>query len=143
MTSGIEDLRSLLKERSLRLGDFTLASGRKSTYYVDARPTTMSAKGIEVIGRLGIDAVIEAGWEADCVGGLTLGADPVAYAIAVASLQTDMVLDGFTVRKQAKGYGEKRRVEGGFAPGHRVVVVEDVITTGGSALDAAKAIEDE
>ena len=78
-------LVALLRRYSLRSGEFTLASGRKSHYYIDARPTTMSAEGLEVIGRIGVRVIAEAGWPAGLVGGLTLGADPVAYAIAAAS----------------------------------------------------------
>ncbi len=135
-------LVALLKERSLQLGDFTLSSGKKSKYYVDARQTTMSAKGLEIIGGLGVAMISLAQWEAGSVGGLTLGADPVAYAISAASRRAHLVLDAFTVRKQAKEHGARRRIEGCFSKGDRVVVVEDVITTGGSALTAAAAVEE-
>lgn len=133
-------LISLLRTRSLRTGRFTLASGRESHYYIDARPTTMSAQGLNVIGRLGLREIVAAGWPADAVGGLTLGADPVAYAIAAASLGSDRVLDAFTVRKEPKGHGAGRQVEGAFEAGCSVVIVEDVITTGRSALAAADAV---
>ena len=137
-----ETLISLLKKRSLQLGDFTLSSGKKSKYYVDARLTTMSADGIEVIGTLGVAMISAAQWQASSVGGMTLGADPVAYAISVASRRTPHVLDAFAVRKQSKEHGARRRIEGCFSEGDRVVVVEDVITTGGSALTAIGAIEE-
>ena len=78
-------LIQLLRDRSLQTGDFVLASGQRSNYYIDARPTTMSAQGQQVIGRLGLAAIREAGWRPAAVGGLTMGADPVAYAIASAS----------------------------------------------------------
>ena len=89
MPSGHATLVSLLKEHSLRLGEFTLSSGKTSHYYVDARPTTMSARGLEVIGSIGVDIVAARGVTARSVGGLTLGAEPVAYAIAMASQDTD------------------------------------------------------
>jgi orotate phosphoribosyltransferase len=136
-------LVALLRERSLTLGDFVLASGRRSTYYIDCRRTTMHAEGIGLIGALGLAAIREAGWTADAAGGLTLGADPVAYAIAAASFAAPPAVHGFTVRKAAKQHGTARRIEGCFDPGARVVVVEDVITTGGSALEAVAAVRAE
>ena len=139
--SGHETLVSLIKQHSLRLGEFTLASGKKSHYYVDARPTTMRAKGLEVIGSLGVDMVASAGWDAQLVGGLTLGADPVAYAVSLASQKKPPVMDAFTVRKEAKAHGTGRRIEGCFSAGSTVIVVEDVITTGSSALAAIAAVE--
>jgi orotate phosphoribosyltransferase len=135
-------LVALLQERSLRLGEYTLSSGRKSHYYVDARLTTMSAQGLEVIGLLGVSMIAEANWNARLVGGLTLGADPLAYSISVASCRIPPILDAFVVRKESKGHGTGRRIEGCFTEGSRVVVVEDVITTGGSALTAINAVED-
>lgn len=135
-----ERLIGLLRERSITFGDFTLASGARSSYYVDARRTTMSAEGLAVIGRLGLAAIREQGWAPHVVGGLTMGADPVAYAIARASLDAPPAIDGFSVRKGAKGHGTKRQIEGNFAPGQRVVVVEDVITSGGSALQAIEIV---
>jgi orotate phosphoribosyltransferase len=137
-----ERLRDLLRERSVRQGDFVLASGARSTYYVDARVTTMSGLGQLLIGRLGLDALDAAGWEPDCVGGLTLGADPVAYAIAHAAARAGRSLDAFTVRKEAKGHGTGRRIEGGFRPDGQVVIVEDVVTTGDSALRAIQVVEE-
>ncbi|MEZ4585856.1 MAG: orotate phosphoribosyltransferase [Gemmatimonadales bacterium] len=136
------DLRALLRERSVLKGDFVLASGRRSNHYVDARKTTMSAAGQDLIGRLGLAAIREAGWQATRVGGLTMGADPVAYAIARASLDAPPVIDAFSVRKAAKQHGTGRRIEGNFAAGDAVVVVEDVITSGGSALEAVAAIRE-
>ena len=137
------ELVALLRKRSIQDGSFTLASGRTSNYYIDARPTTMSAAGLELVGSLGLAAIREAGWAASAVGGLTLGADPVAYAIARASRLDQPVIDAFTVRKETKGYGQKRRIEGCFAPGAAVVVVEDVITSGSSALTAIEAVAGE
>jgi orotate phosphoribosyltransferase len=138
-------LVALLAERSARRGQFTLSSGRTSTLYVDARKTTMSPDGLALIGPLGLAAARDAGWAPDAVGGLTLGADPVAYAIAYASaLAADAggppAVRAFTVRKAPKTHGTAQLIEGPFRAGDRVVVVEDVITTGGSALRAVEAV---
>jgi orotate phosphoribosyltransferase len=138
-----EALRELLKQRSLHFGDFQLASGQRSSYYIDARKTTMSATGLVLVGRIGVGLIRELGWEAQGVGGLTMGADPVAYAIARASIDLPPLIDGFSVRKAAKEHGIKRRIEGGFTAGMRVVVVEDVITSGSSALQAVEAVRAE
>src|SRR5687768_11986388 len=133
-------LIAMLAERSARRGHFTLASGRQSTLYIDARLTTMSPDGLALIGPLGLQALLSAGWPVDAIGGLTLGADPVTYAIAYASAVAGAPLRAFTVRKEAKAHGTGRLIEGPFRSGDRVAVIEDVITTGGSALRAAEAI---
>jgi orotate phosphoribosyltransferase len=139
-------LIALLATRSARQGDFVLASGRRSSLYVDCRVTTMSPDGQLLIGREGLRMLRGTGWDIDAIGGLTLGADPVSYAIAHASAQasesgdTRPMLRAFTVRKEAKGHGTGRLIEGPFASGDHVVVVEDVITTGGSALKAAESV---
>jgi len=130
----------LLAERSARRGQFTLASGRTSTLYIDARLTTMSPDGLALIGPIALATIDEAGWTADAVGGLTLGADPVSYAIAYASALAGRPLRAFTVRKEPKVHGTGKLIEGPFRAGDRVVVVEDVITTGGSALRAVDAV---
>jgi orotate phosphoribosyltransferase len=103
----------------------------------------MSAEGLVLIGRLGLDAIRQAGWAPRSVGGLTMGADPVAYAIAAASAAAPPLIHAFSVRKEAKGHGTSRRVEGNFSAAEPVVVVEDVITTGGSALTAIEVIRAE
>lgn len=140
-----EQLFEMLATRSARRGNFTLASGRQSTLYIDARLTTMSPDGLATIGGLALDALDEAGWTPDSVGGLTLGADPVSYAIAYASALAATttvrpMIRAFTVRKEAKAHGTGKLIEGPFQPSDRVVVIEDVITTGGSALKAVAAI---
>lgn len=140
MTSG-RTLEALLLERSVRRGDFILASGARSSYYIDCRLTTMSAEGMNLVGRLGLARIRSAGWGPSGVGGLTMGADPVAYAIAAASWREPPAIDAFSVRKEAKGHGTKRQIEGNFGAGAAVVVVEDVITSGGSALRAIEAVE--
>lgn len=134
-------LKRLLVERSIRKGHFILASGKSSTFYVDARLTTMSPEGMEEIGPLGLDLIEARGWKPDSVGGLTLGADPIAYALSYASARTDRPLRAFTVRKEQKAHGTGNLIEGPFRPDDRTVVVEDVVTTGKSALQAINAIE--
>ena len=133
-------LLALLAERSARRGQFTLASGKQSTLYIDARLTTMSPDGLALIGPLGLEAIERAAWRVDAVGGLTLGADPIAYAVSYASALAGRPLRAFTVRKEAKQHGTGRLIEGPFRSGDRVAVVEDVITTGGSALRAIEAV---
>jgi orotate phosphoribosyltransferase len=135
-----ERLLEMLAARSARRGSFTLASGRHSDLYIDARLTTMSPDGLATIGPLALAALREAGWQPDAVGGLTLGADPVSYAIAHASALAGTPIRAFTVRKEAKSHGTGKLVEGPFQSGDRVVIVEDVITTGGSALRAAEVV---
>jgi orotate phosphoribosyltransferase len=136
-----ERLRTLLRDRSVTRGDFILASGRRSSFYIDARRTTMSGEGMEVIGALALERLVLRGWDPQVVGGLTLGADPVAYAIAAAARARGRALDAFTVRKEPKSHGTGRRIEGCFPAAAVAVVVEDVITTGQSALEAIRAVE--
>jgi orotate phosphoribosyltransferase len=135
-------LEQLLLARSVQQGDFVLASGQRSSFYIDCRLTTMSAEGMVLVGEAGLAAIRSMGWQATGVGGLTMGADPVAYAIAAASFGSLDPLDAFSVRKDAKQHGTKRRIEGNFRSGDRVIVVEDVITSGGSALQAIEAVEE-
>jgi orotate phosphoribosyltransferase len=135
-------LEQLLLERSVRHGDFILASGQRSSYYIDCRLTTMSAEGMVLIGREGLAALRRVDWNVSTLGGLTMGADPVAYAIAAASFTDQPVIDAFSVRKEPKEHGTKRLIEGNFTPGAAVVVIEDVITSGSSARRAIGAVED-
>lgn len=134
-------LVDLLAKRSARIGEFTLASGARSNLYIDARMTAMSPEGLALIGKLGMHEITVAGWRPDSVGGLTLGADPVAYAIAYASADTGRPIRSFTVRKEAKTHGTGKLIEGPFLPTDQVVIIEDVITTGGSAMKAITAIK--
>ena len=144
-----EQLRQLLLEKSVRTGEFTLASGKKSDLYVDCRVTSFDAKGARLIGEAGWALVEDhlelGGLSAAAIGGMTLGADPISLAIGMESArqQPDRFLQVFTVRKEAKGYGAGRRIEGNFLSGNPVVVVDDVVTTGGSTLRAIEAIEAE
>jgi orotate phosphoribosyltransferase len=138
-----EALARLLAERSFRTGRFQLSSGRESSYYVDCRTTTMHARGQALLGRVALDRLEAVGWAPDFVGGLTMGADPISYAVAGESARRGGAeIHAFSVRKEAKEHGRGRRIEGCFDAGGRVVVTEDVITTGGSALDACRAVEE-
>ena len=133
-------LLHLLKERSFRYSPeapFKLASGRESPYYVDCRPVTHSAEGLALIGEVIFDLIRDR--EVQAVGGLTMGADPLAHAVALVSFQHGQPINAFSVRKFIKGYGAGGRLVGPVRPGERVVVLEDVVTTGGSALEAIKA----
>lgn len=136
-------LGRLLAQRSFRSGDFELSSGTRSDFYIDARTTTMHAEGQVLIGAVGLEAIREAGLAPDAIGGLTMGADPIAYAIAAESWRQGEPIHAFSVRKRPKRHGRGRRVEGCFEAGARVVVCEDVITSGGSALQATEAVQQE
>jgi orotate phosphoribosyltransferase len=135
-----EELVKLLAQRSAKRGRFTLASGKTSDLYIDARMTSMSPEGLSLIGSLGLHAIRATGWPVDAVGGMTLGADPLAYAISYTSSFTPPLIRAFTVRKDAKPHGTNKLIEGPFQYGDHVIVVEDVITTGASALQAIDAI---
>ncbi len=127
----------IILERSFKLGEFTLSSGRKSDYYVDCRTTTLDPEGAVLVGELLFDLIRD--MDADAAGGLTLGADPVTASVIAESFREGKPLMGFIVRKEKKEHGRGRRVEGRLEAGHRAVILEDVITTGGSALQAAEA----
>jgi orotate phosphoribosyltransferase len=137
------ELLKLLREKSFRYDPdqlFKLASGRESPYYVDARPVTHSAAGLALIGEIFYDLVKDL--EVQALGGLTLGADPIAHATALTSYLRGQPINAFTVRKEAKGHGTGGLVVGDVQPGDRVVIVEDVITTGGSTLKAVAGARD-
>jgi len=133
-------LFDILLERSLRFGDFTLSSGAKSKYYIDVRQTSLHPEGSLLIAKFLFPMLKEAGVEG--VGGLTLGADPIAGAVALWSQIQGTPMSGYIVRKEAKGHGAARRVEGPFREGMKVAVVDDVITKGGSALQAFEAVKE-
>lgn len=141
-------LRDLLLSKSVKTGSFTLASGRQSDLYVDCRVTTLDAEGAVLVGRLLLELFDTLSARLPvapgCIGGLTLGADPLALATAIASaLRGGPLVQAFTVRKEAKEHGRGRRIEGNFNPALPVVVVDDVITTGESTLKAIQAVENE
>jgi orotate phosphoribosyltransferase len=143
------DLKALLLKKSVRTGTFTLASGKQSDLYIDCRVTALDPFGAALIGDLGWHAVRSKihseKLSIQSIGGMTLGADPISLAIGMASARQhpDEALQVFTVRKEPKGHGAGKQIEGNFAPGQNVIVVDDVITTGGSTLKAIDAIEKE
>jgi len=134
-------LVEILLRRSLRFGSFTLASGATSPFYVDVRRTSLDAGGARLIGRLVCDAYAAdlAAGRLAAVGGLTLGADPIVVAALLEAEARAHALDAFLVRKAPKEHGTGNRIEGNLEPGVRALVVEDVCTSGGSALEAARA----
>ncbi|MAW12441.1 MAG: orotate phosphoribosyltransferase [Verrucomicrobiales bacterium] len=148
-TDPITNLYKILKEKSFFTGDFTLASGKKSNYYIDCRLTTLDPEGACLIGaairKTVNDKCKEMGISIDSIGGLTLGADPIALSASMASYQAedDKTLKPFVVRKAPKEHGKGKQIEGGFEEGDSVVALDDVITTGGSTLKAIEAIENE
>lgn len=142
MEKELQELRGILRERSLQVGDFTLASGKKSSYYLDCRMTTLNPRGAVLIGRLILARLREHGIQADAIGGLTMGADPIVSAVAVVSSLEGTPLPAFIVRREAKGHGTQRSIEGyDGKPGSRVIIVDDVCTTAGSLLIAAEKAE--
>ena len=138
-----EQLRQLLKRHSLMFGDFTLASGKKSTFYFDSKKTTLLPDGAWLTARAILALVREKGIEADAIGGLTLGADPIVCPAAALSHVEGPKLRAFVVRKEAKHHGTGRKIEGNLAPHSRVIVVDDVVTTASSTLKAIEAAEQE
>lgn len=139
MKDGADDrerLLELLVRRSVRLGEFTLASGARSDYYVDARRTTMTAEGQALVGRVVLDAIERSGLAPTHVGGLTMGADPVAYAVAHRSSLDGRPIDAFSVRKAPKEHGTGQQIEGGLPTDARCLMIEDSMTTGASTLRA-------
>ncbi len=139
-----EKLLKLIRKQSYREGDFTLASGKKSTFYIDLKATTLHAEGAYLIGREAVRVVEENGFLLDGVGGLTLGADPIATAVSLASRERGWGWPAFIVRKEAKGHGTGRYIEGveNLKPGARLLVLEDVVTTGGSSLKAIQRLRE-
>jgi orotate phosphoribosyltransferase len=143
MEQDLRQLRDIIRERSLRIGEFTLTSGKKSSYYLDCRMTTLDAKGAMLIGRLILARIRTHEIEADAIGGLAIGADPIATAVAVVSAIEGKPLPAFIVRKETKAHGTQRSIEGyNGKPGSRLIVVDDVCTTGGSILTAADRAEE-
>ena len=136
-----ERLRQLLKSQSLMFGEFTLASGKKSAFYFDSKRTTLLPDGAWLTAREVLRLIREAGIQADAIGGLTLGADPIVCPVAALSHAEGPALRAFIVRKETKEHGTGRRIEGNLAPGSRVIIVDDVVTTAGSTIQAIEAAE--
>ena len=145
--SARDELKTILQTKSIRTGDFTLASGKKSDFYVDCRVSTMDCRGAILVGEVGFatvaDKIAQLSEKPVAIGGMTMGADPISLAIAMESSRQGQPLQMFSVRKEAKKYGTGKRVEGNFKTGDHVVLVEDTATTGGSTLKAMDAIEAE
>ena len=133
-------LMELVKERALRFGDFTLASGRKSTYYLDGKQVTLNAEGLMQISYGLLELLSDVQFEG--FGGMSIGADPIVGGVLVAAAAQDRPLQGFMVRTEAKGHGTQRFIEGPIEPGQNVVIIDDVVTTGGSALQAVDRVEE-
>jgi orotate phosphoribosyltransferase len=134
-----ERLKTLFLERALQFGDFTLASGKKSAYYVNSKKVLFHAEAITLLGELLYEATADLDFQA--IGGLEVGAIPMAAAALTAFHRHGRAMEGFFVRKQAKEHGSKERVEGQVAAGDKVVVIDDVLTTGGSVVQAVEAVE--
>jgi orotate phosphoribosyltransferase len=153
MSTPREQLLQTLAEKSFRLGEFKLASGGTSDYYIDCRATTLSGEGARLVARVFYDEIYNSGLKPSAVGGLTLGADPIVTAIAMLSAQRNQgraadrpgaigdhfELDAFVVRKAEKTHGMQQRIEGFHKKGAKVFIVDDVCTTGGSTIEAIQA----
>jgi orotate phosphoribosyltransferase len=135
MSTARQELLQLLAQKSFRLGEFKLSSGGTSDYYIDCRTTTLDARGAQLVGQVFLEEMRAQGWHADAIGGLTMGADPIVVAVAV----TSGTLHGFLVRKAEKQHGTGQRIEGFREKGARVVIVDDVCTTGSSTVQAVEA----
>jgi orotate phosphoribosyltransferase len=135
-----DDLLALIRDRAVVHGRVTLSSGREADYYLDCRRITLSAEAAPLVGNVLLD--LTADLDYDAVGGLTMGADPVATAMLHAAAARGRRLDAFVVRKEAKAHGLQRRIEGPDVTGRRVLVVEDTSTTGGSPLAAVQALRE-
>jgi orotate phosphoribosyltransferase len=134
-------LADLIKANALTFGDFTLSSGQKSDFYIDLRKVTLSGIGSFLVGETLLDLLGDL--EFDAVGGLTLGADPVAMAMVAAAHRRGVSIDAFVVRKKEKSHGMKSRIEGPSVENSKVLVLEDTSTTGQSALEAISALRDQ
>ena len=133
------ELRELIATRAFRYGDFVLTSGRRSDYYVDGKQVTLDARGLYLVARL----VLHRCWEleVDAIGGLTLGADPIAAAVAAFSGVAEKPVTAFIVRKEVKSHGTGRAIEGPqLSAGKRVLLVDDTLTSGGTFLQARDAV---
>jgi orotate phosphoribosyltransferase len=135
MSNARQELLDLLAHKSFRLGEFKLSSGGTSDYYIDCRITTLDARGAQLVGQVFLDEIRHQGWNAEAIGGLTMGADPIVVAVAVTSGS----LNGFLVRKAEKQHGTGQRIEGFRKKGAKVVIVDDVCTTGSSTVQAIEA----
>ncbi|MEY3032454.1 MAG: orotate phosphoribosyltransferase [Planctomycetia bacterium] len=127
-------LIELIEQRALKRGSFTLASGRTASFYLDAKQVVLDAQGSMLVGRAILQRLQDLGGLPEAIGGMSIGADPITSAAVTMAGVAGLSLKGFMVRKEPKGHGMQRYVEGPVEPGQRVVIVEDVTTTGGSSL---------
>lgn len=141
-----QQLLTLLAEKSFRLGQFKLSSGGTSDYYIDCRTTTLSAEGALLTGKVFLQEIVKREWNPQAIGGLTMGADPIVVAVSIVSAQQKdepetvaSAIEGFLVRKAEKAHGTGQRIEGFREKGTRVVIVDDVCTTGSSTIQAIEA----
>jgi len=133
-------LLALVREKALKFGQFTLASGKKATYYLDGKQVTLDAAGARLVAE-GLLDLLEAGGMPAAVGGMSIGADPITAAVVTMSGVRGKPLVGFMVRKEPKGHGTNQYIEGPVKPGDTAVILEDVVTTGGSSLLAIERAE--
>ena len=136
------ELLALIEQRALKRGTFTLASGRTASFYLDAKQVVLDARGAMLVGRAILERLQGLGELPDAIGGMSIGADPITGAAVTMAGVAGLPLKGFMVRKEPKGHGMQRYVEGPVEPGQRVVIVEDVTTTGGSSLLAIDRAEE-
>ena len=136
------ELLALIEQRALQRGTFTLASGRTASFYLDAKQVVLDARGAMLVGRAILERLQGLGELPDAIGGMSIGADPITGAAVTMAGVAGLPLKGFMVRKEPKGHGMQRYVEGPVEPGQRVVIVEDVTTTGGSSLLAINRAEE-
>ena len=130
----------LFHERALKFGDFTLASGKKSSYYLDGKQITLHSAGLKLVCEGLLDLLDDVTYSA--IGGMSIGADPIVGGVLTAAADRGRTLDGFLVRKESKGHGTRKYIEGPVEAGMKVVILDDVVTTGGSSLQAADRIEE-
>lgn len=135
-----EALVALVRQKALKFGNFTLASGKKATYYLDGKQVTLDAHGARLIAE-GILDLLGAERMPQAIGGMSIGADPITAAVVTMSAVRGTPIRGFMVRKESKGHGTNQFIEGPVEPGEEVVIVEDVVTTGGSSLLAIERAE--
>ena len=135
-----QQMIDLFKERALKFGDFTLASGQKSSYYLDGKQVTLHSTGLRLVSEGLLELLADVEYTA--IGGMSIGADPIIGGVLTVAAEQGKNIDGFMVRKEAKGHGTNKFIEGPVQPGDKVVIIDDVITTGGSSLLAIDRVEE-